>query len=74
MNPLNPDMSLIFHDMSQLCRIYGNQGYSIFKLLKEIAGTFHLHCTGKQPDPKVIQKQKKTVGIRIPTNAIVLKW
>ena len=73
MNPNNPDMSLIFHDMSQLSEytiIYDN---NIFRLLKRnLPGPFTFIVPANKQIPVMFRNKKKTVGIRIPDNNIVL--
>ncbi|MBS1232244.1 MAG: threonylcarbamoyl-AMP synthase [Bacteroidetes bacterium] len=74
LNPLNPDMSLIFHDMSQLSEYTVIRDNSIFKLLKRnLPGPFTFIVQANNQIPKLFKNRKKTVGIRIPDNAIVLE-
>jgi len=73
LNPLNPDMSLIFHDMSQLSEYTVIRDNSVFKLLKRnLPGPFTFIVQANNQIPKLFKNRKKTVGIRIPDNAIVL--
>ena len=73
-NPLNPDMSLIFHDMSQLSEYTIIRDNSVFKLLKRnLPGPFTFIVQANNQIPKLFKNKKKTVGIRIPDNNIVLK-
>jgi tRNA threonylcarbamoyl adenosine modification protein (Sua5/YciO/YrdC/YwlC family) len=72
LNPLNPDMSLIFHDMSQLSEYTVIRDNSIFKLLKRnLPGPFTFIVQANSQIPKLFKNKKKTVGIRIPNNNIV---
>jgi tRNA threonylcarbamoyl adenosine modification protein (Sua5/YciO/YrdC/YwlC family) len=72
LNPLNPDMSLIFHDMSQLSEYTVIRDNSIFKLLKRnLPGPFTFIVQANNQIPKLFKNKKKTVGIRIPDNNIV---
>ncbi len=72
MNPQNPDMSLIFHDMSQLSEYTVIRDNSIFKLLKRnLPGPFTFIVQANSQIPKLFKNKKKTVGIRIPDNTIV---
>jgi tRNA threonylcarbamoyl adenosine modification protein (Sua5/YciO/YrdC/YwlC family) len=72
MNPQNPDMSLIFHDMSQLSEYTVIRDNSIFKLLKRnLPGPFTFIVQANNQIPKLFKNKKKTVGIRIPDNNIV---
>ena len=73
LNPKNPDLSLIFHDMSQLSEYTIVRDNSIFKLLKRnLPGPFTFIVKANNQIPKLF-KNKKTVGIRIPDNNIVLE-
>jgi len=72
LNPQNPDMSLIFHDMSQLSEYTVIRDNSIFKLLKRnLPGPFTFIVQANNQIPKIFKNKKKTVGIRIPNNNIV---
>jgi len=74
LNPLNPDMSLIFHDMSQLSEYTIIRDNSVFKLLKRnLPGPFTFIVQANNQIPKLFKNKKKTVGIRIPDNVIVLE-
>jgi tRNA threonylcarbamoyl adenosine modification protein (Sua5/YciO/YrdC/YwlC family) len=71
-NPQNPDMSLIFHDMSQLSEYTVIRDNSVFKLLKRnLPGPFTFIVQANNQIPKLFKNKKKTVGIRIPDNNIV---
>jgi tRNA threonylcarbamoyl adenosine modification protein (Sua5/YciO/YrdC/YwlC family) len=73
-NPKNPDMSLIFHDMSQLSEYTVIRDNTIFKLLKRnLPGPFTFIVQANSQIPKLFKNKKKTVGIRIPDNNIVLE-
>jgi tRNA threonylcarbamoyl adenosine modification protein (Sua5/YciO/YrdC/YwlC family) len=74
LNPLNPDLSLIFHDMSQLSEYTIIHDNNIFKLLKRnLPGPFTFIVKANNQIPKLFKNKKKTVGIRIPDNNIVLE-
>jgi tRNA threonylcarbamoyl adenosine modification protein (Sua5/YciO/YrdC/YwlC family) len=74
LNPLNPDLSLIFHDMSQLSEYTVIRDNNIFKLLKRnLPGPFTFIVQANNQIPKMFKNKKKTVGIRIPDNNIVLE-
>ena len=74
LNPMNPDLSLIFHDMSQLSEYTIVRDNSIFKLLKRnLPGPFTFIVKANNQIPKLFKNKKKTVGIRIPDNIIVLE-
>lgn len=74
LNPINPDLSLIFHDMSQLSDYTVIRDNNIFKLLKRnLPGPFTFIVQANNQIPKLFKNKKKTVGIRIPDNSIVLE-
>jgi tRNA threonylcarbamoyl adenosine modification protein (Sua5/YciO/YrdC/YwlC family) len=74
LNPSNPDLSLIFHDMSQLSEYTIIRDNNIFKLLKRnLPGPFTFIVQANNQIPKLFKNKKKTVGIRIPDNNIVLE-
>lgn len=74
LNPKNPDLSLIFHDMSQLSEFTIIRDNNIFKLLKRnLPGPFTFIVQANNQIPKLFKNKKKTVGIRIPDNNIVLE-
>ena len=74
LNPKNPDLSLIFHDMSQLSEYTIIRDNTIFKLLKRnLPGPFTFIVPANNQIPKMFKNKKKTVGIRIPRNNIVLE-
>ena len=67
-------MSLIFHDMSQLSEYTVIRDNSVFKLLKRnLPGPFTFIVQANNQIPKLFKNKKKTVGIRIPDNNIVLE-
>ncbi|MBK7626262.1 MAG: threonylcarbamoyl-AMP synthase [Bacteroidales bacterium] len=74
LNPKNPDLSLIFHDMSQLSEYTIIHDNNIFKLLKRnLPEPFTFIVQANSQIPKLFKNKKKTVGIRIPDNNIVLE-
>lgn len=74
LNPSKPDMSLIFHDMSQLSEYTVIRDNIIFKLLKRnLPGPFTFIVNANNQIPKLFKNKKKTVGIRIPDNNIALE-
>ena len=73
MNPNNPDMSFIFHDMSQLAEYTLILDNNVFRLLKRnLPGPFTFIVPANKQIPGMFRNKKKTVGIRIPDNNIVL--
>lgn len=74
LNPKNPELSLIFHDMSQLSEYTIIRDNTLFKLLKRnLPGPFTFIVQANNQIPKLFKNKKKTVGIRIPDNSIVLE-
>jgi tRNA threonylcarbamoyl adenosine modification protein (Sua5/YciO/YrdC/YwlC family) len=74
LNPKNPDLSLIFYDMSQLSEYTIIHDNTIFKLLKRnLPGPFTFIVQANNQIPKLFKNKKKTVGIRIPDNNIILE-
>jgi tRNA threonylcarbamoyl adenosine modification protein (Sua5/YciO/YrdC/YwlC family) len=74
LNPKNPDLSLIFHDMSQLSEYTIIRDNTVFKLLKRnLPGPFTFIVQANNQIPKLFKNKKKTVGIRIPDSKIVLE-
>lgn len=74
LNPKNPDMSIIFHDMSQLSEYTVIRDNNIFKLLKRnLPGPFTFIVQANNQIPRLFKNKKKTVGIRIPDNNIVME-
>ena len=74
LNPKNPELSLIFHDMSQLSEYTIIRDNTLFKLLKRnLPGPFTFIVQANNRIPKLFKNKKKTVGIRIPDNRIVLE-
>lgn len=73
-DPRNPDMSLIFSDMSQLSEYTIIRDNSVFKLLKRnLPGPFTFIVQANNQIPRLFKNKKKTVGIRIPDNNIVIE-
>jgi tRNA threonylcarbamoyl adenosine modification protein (Sua5/YciO/YrdC/YwlC family) len=74
LNPMNPDLSIIFHDMSQLSEYTVIHDNNIFRLLKRnLPGPFTFIVQANNQIPKMFRNKKKTVGIRIPDNSIILE-
>ena len=72
-DPGNPDLSFIFSDMSQLSEYTIIHDNNLFRLLKRnLPGPFTFIVKANNQIPKLFQNKKKTVGIRIPDNNIVL--
>jgi tRNA threonylcarbamoyl adenosine modification protein (Sua5/YciO/YrdC/YwlC family) len=74
LNPENPDLSIIFRDMSQLSEYTIIRDNNIFRLLKRnLPGPFTFIVKANNQIPKMFKNKKKTVGIRIPDNRIALE-
>ncbi len=74
LDPKRPDMSLIFHDLSQLAQYTIVRDNNIFKLIKRnTPGPFTFIVQANNQIPKLFKNKKRTVGIRIPSNKIVLE-
>jgi tRNA threonylcarbamoyl adenosine modification protein (Sua5/YciO/YrdC/YwlC family) len=74
LDPKKPELSLIFHDMSQLSEYTIIRDNTIFKLLKRnLPGPFTFIVQANNQIPKLFKNKKKTVGIRIPDNNITLE-
>src|SRR5512133_2503518 len=66
-DPSNPELSFIFHDMSQLSEYTIIRDNSLFKLLKRnLPGPFTFIIHANNQIPKLFMGKKKTIGIRIP--------
>ena len=74
LDPRNPDLSLIFHDMSQLSEYTVIRDNNLFKLLKRnLPGPFTFIVQANNQIPRMFKNKKRTVGIRIPDNNIILE-
>jgi len=72
LNPDNPDLSIIFLNMSQLSEYTVIRDNSVFKLLKRnLPGPFTFIVKANNQIPRMFKNRKKTVGIRIPDNSII---
>lgn len=73
-DPSRPNMSLIFHDLSQLAEYTIIRDNNIFKLIKRnTPGPFTFIVQANNQLPRMFKNKKKTVGIRIPDNRITLE-
>jgi len=74
LNPTNPDLSIIFLNMSHLAEYTIIRDNNVFKLLKRnLPGPFTFIVRANNQIPKIFKDKKKTVGIRIPDNNIVME-
>lgn len=68
------NFSFICHDLSHLADFTKQVDTSIYKLLKKhLPGAFTFILNANNNVPKLFQSKKKTVGIRIPNNNIILE-
>lgn len=73
-DPAKPEMSFIFHDLSQLAQYTIIRDNTIFKLIKRnTPGPFTFIVQANNQIPKLFKNKKKTVGIRIPASPIILQ-
>ncbi len=74
---LDPDramLAMICKDMSQVSDYVAQMDTSLFRLMKKyLPGPFTFILKANGDVPKMFKNRKKTVGIRIPDNKIVLK-
>ncbi len=74
LNPANPTMSFIFSSFSQLSDYTVIRDNDIFRLLKRnLPGPFTFIVRANNQVPALFRNKKKTVGIRIPDNNIILE-
>ena len=74
LNPTNPDLSIIFLNMGHLAEYTIIRDNNVFKLLKRnLPGPFTFIVRANNQIPKIFKNKKKTVGIRIPDNNIVME-
>ncbi|MCF8362339.1 MAG: threonylcarbamoyl-AMP synthase, partial [Prolixibacteraceae bacterium] len=66
------NFSFICHDLSHLSNYSKPILNSVFKLMKRnLPGPFTFILTASNNVPRYFKKKKKTVGIRVPNNAII---
>ena len=73
-NPTKANFSFICHDLSQISDYTKQVDNPIFKLMKRhLPGPFTFILQASSQVPKMFKSNKKTVGIRIPDNPIILE-
>jgi tRNA threonylcarbamoyl adenosine modification protein (Sua5/YciO/YrdC/YwlC family) len=73
-NPKNPDLSLLCLDMSMVSEYTAVIPNHLFRIMKKnLPGPFTFILPASHKVPKIFMAKKKTVGIRIPANTIVLE-
>lgn len=66
--------SLIYHSLSQLSEYTRPISNNVFKLMKKnLPGPFTFILIANNKVPEIFQSNKRTVGIRIPNNPIILE-
>lgn len=69
--PQKLDLSFICHDLSQISEYVRRMDTPVFKLLKKsLPGPFTYIFESSSKVPRVLDVNKKTVGVRIPNHAI----
>lgn len=72
-DPRKPNLSIIFSSLSQLSEYTIIRDDNLFKLLKRnLPGPFTFIVQANNQIPKLFKNKKKTVGIRIPNNPIIM--
>jgi tRNA threonylcarbamoyl adenosine modification protein (Sua5/YciO/YrdC/YwlC family) len=73
-NPEKAQFSFICHSLSQLsdyCKVLDNNTFKLMR--KNLPGPFTFIVQANNQVPKLFKSKKKTVGIRIPDNPILLE-
>lgn len=74
LKPSEANFSIIVHDFSHLSDFTRHVDNATFKLLKKhLPGPFTFILNASSSLPKLFKNKKKTVGIRIPDNPIILE-
>lgn len=72
-DPANPELSLLVNDLSQLAEYTIIRDNTVFKLIKRnTPGPFTFIVHANNQIARMFSNKKKQVGIRIPSNRIVL--
>ncbi|MBI3511960.1 MAG: threonylcarbamoyl-AMP synthase [Bacteroidetes bacterium] len=70
--PEKSNFSIVCHDLSHLSDFTKPISTSVFRVLKKaLPGPYTFILEANSSVPKIFQGKKKTVGIRVPANAIV---
>jgi tRNA threonylcarbamoyl adenosine modification protein (Sua5/YciO/YrdC/YwlC family) len=71
--PDKSNFSIIVHDLSHLSEFTAVLNKNVFKLMKSmLPGPFTFILPANNQLPKILKNKKKTIGIRIPDNNIIL--
>lgn len=72
LNPQKANLSFICYDLTDISQYTKPFDTSVFRLLKKtLPGPFTFIFNASNQVPKLLSSKKKTVGIRVPDNAIV---
>lgn len=73
-NPAKANFSLICHSLSQLSDYARHVNNPTFKLMRQyLPGPYTFILEANSNVPKIFRSRKKTIGIRIPDNNIILE-
>jgi tRNA threonylcarbamoyl adenosine modification protein (Sua5/YciO/YrdC/YwlC family) len=73
LNPKNANFSFLFYDLSHLSEYTRPISNEVYKLMKRtLPGPYTFILEANSNVPKILGIKKKTVGIRIPGNQIIL--
>jgi len=73
-NPKNANFSFLFYDLSHLSEYTRPISNEVYKLMKRtLPGPYTFILEANSNVPKILGVKKKTVGIRIPDNPILLE-
>jgi tRNA threonylcarbamoyl adenosine modification protein (Sua5/YciO/YrdC/YwlC family) len=73
-NPKNANFSFLFYDLSHLSEYTRPISNDVYKLMKRLLpGPYTFILEANSNVPKILGVKKKTVGIRIPDNVVLLE-
>jgi tRNA threonylcarbamoyl adenosine modification protein (Sua5/YciO/YrdC/YwlC family) len=73
-NLVKANFSFICHNLSQMTDYAKNVNNSVFKLMKQhLPGPYTFILQANNNVPKIFRNRKKTIGIRVPDNNIILE-
>ncbi len=74
LNPKNANFSILFYDLSHLSEFTRPISNEVYKMMKRtLPGPYTYILEANSNVPKILGIKKKTVGIRIPDNPILLE-
>lgn len=74
LNPKKANFSFLCHDLSQISEFTRPISNDVFKLMRRtLPGPYTFILNANSKVPKMFENKKKTVGIRIPDNPIMLE-